>query len=461
MHLTGIRFGGMPPFTTPVEMKFDERANVFVGANATGKSQLLSAIDECFNDRTKGRVPPITPDYVELSLMLCREGSELGDFDKDRNLLFADPSFADVHYSSHQTPPVTYIGPTRIGLPALSILGDFEWYGSTVEEVLSGQFSGPRLKAAIDKLYAKTREMYDQETQDDPEDDDRKAWRFLYINQVAHACARSICRELFTSDRALNYPTGLDFEFIADQPLGNLEDISINRMLGISTVDTPRFGHVAPEERPFDLEGIESERIYVGDLSSGSQSTLLWIMWLAFKMLTHYDYADGWNERPGILLIDEVENHLHPTWQRRVIPALLEFFPGLQVFATTHSPFVVAGLRSGQVHMLKRETDGEITASTNQRDIVGWTTDEILRTFMGVDEPTDQLTVDRANRLRELREKEELDDEEAEEMEDLRREVNEDFMSSSTPLEEQRERYGDMMLEFLRSRQSDLSQDGG
>ena len=133
----------------------------------------------------------------------------------------------------------------------------------------------------------------------------------------------------------------------------------------------------------------------------------------------------------------------------------------MQIFATTHSPFVVAGLRAGQVHMLKRDADGVVTSSTNERDIVGWTTDEILRTFMGVDEPTDQLTVNRAIRLRELRGKETLSDAEAEEMAELRRRVNEDFISSSTPLEAQQERYGEMMLEFLRSRQSELSQDGG
>ena len=165
-------------------------------------------------------------------------------------------------------------------------------------------------------------------------------------------------------------------------------------------------------------------------------------------------------KKPAILFIDEIENHLHPTWQRRVIPALLEHFPGLQIFATTHSPFVVAGLKAGQVHMLKRDANGVITASTNEHDIIGWTTDEILRTFMGVDEPTDQLTIDRRERLLELRRKDSLTDEEAAEMEELRRQVNEDFLSSSTPLEAQRERYGDMMLEFLRSRQSELSQDG-
>ena len=86
-----------------------------------------------------------------------------------------------------------------------------------------------------------------------------------------------------------------------------------------------------------------------------------------------------------VLLIDEIENHLHPTWQRRVIPALLQHFRGLQIFATTHSPFVVAGLRAGQVHLLQR--DGP--ATTNTEDVVGWTADEILRNMMGVDDPTD------------------------------------------------------------------------
>ena len=96
-------------------------------------------------------------------------------------------------------------------------------------------------------------------------------------------------------------------------------------------------------------------------------------------------------QKPAILLIDEIENHLHPTWQRRVIPALLEHFPGLQIFATTHSPFVVAGLKAGQVHLLKRDDEGRVTASTNHEDVIGWTADEILRNMMGVEDPTDNV----------------------------------------------------------------------
>ena len=468
MHLTGMRFGGIPPFTEPVEFSFDERVNVFVGANATGKSRLLSAIDEHFNKSEGGnkwsefvggyRGNRVPYPFDLLHLVFCEEEDLLADWVEGRNALCADPEWANGPRDK-PTPPVIYLGPNRIGLPGISEFGDSESYGSTLEEVLSGPFDGARLKAAIDLLYEKTSRMFEQEKEQDPPDSERRAWQFLTIGDVAHSCAKSISEEVLASTRALNYPTGLNTSFIGDQPMADLDSISINRMLGILTKDTPTFDHIRPADRPTGWEGADSGRIYVGDLSSGTESVLLWIQWLAFKMLNYYEFAEGWNEKPAVLLIDEIENHLHPTWQRRVIPALLSHFPGLQIFAASHSPFVVAGLRAGQVHILKRDANRVVSASTNERDIVGWTTDEILRTFMDVDEPTDQLTVDRANRLRELRGKEYLSDAESEEMAELRRQVNEDFVSSSTPLEAQRERYGDMMLAFLQSRQSDLSQD--
>ena len=245
------------------------------------------------------------------------------------------------------------------------------------------------------------------------------------------------------------------------QPLASFNEVNIHRSMGVVTTDQPNFSGVRPEDRPTYSGEMGQAPLYAGFLSSGTQTTFLWIHWLAYKMLHHYEFADGWKDEPAILLIDEIENHLHPTWQRRVIPALLKHFPKLQIFATTHSPFVVAGLRAGQVHLLDRDASGVVTASANERDIIGWTTDEILRTFMGVDEPTDERTIRRAERLRELRGKESLSDEEMEELEKLRQQVNEDFLSSSRPLEAQRGRYADMMVRFLQSRQSDLSQDGG
>ena len=360
MHLTRMRFGGVPPFTAPVEFRFDERVNVFAGANATGKSRLLSAIDDRFNETR-----PVTPEQIDLQLIFCEERDNFAEWTKGRNLLCGDPEFADAYHGvrvhAKPRPPVVYVAPTRSGLPGVAELGESDSYGSTLEEVLSGRFCGGRVKAAIDMLYAKWVSMYEQERQEELATGDRRAWNFLYMDRVTHACARAICDGLITSDTALNYPTGLDLEYLADQPGVDLQGVSINRMLGIRTSDTPSFDHISPEERPVSLGEAGSGRIYVGDLSSGAQTTLLWILWLAARMLGHYELVNGWNEQPAVLLIDEIENHLHPTWQRRVIPALLQHFPGLQIFATTHSPFVVAGLRAGQVHMLKRDAEGVVT----------------------------------------------------------------------------------------------------
>ena len=123
---------------------------------------------------------------------------------------------------------------------------------------------------------------------------------------------------------------------------------------------------------------------------------------------------DEWRRMPFILVIDEIENHLHPAWQRRVIPALLETFPRMQLIATTHSPFVVAGREAGQVHRLFRDDDGIVRAETSDEDIVGWTVEDILREFMEIEDPTDDYTAVAATVLRWLRKQEPEEGEAAE-----------------------------------------------
>ena len=170
-------------------------------------------------------------------------------------------------------------------------------------------------------------------------------------------------------------------------------------------------------------------------------------------MVHHYQFELGWQDKPAILLIDEIENHLHPTWQRRVIPALREHFPGLQIFATSHSPFVVAGLKAGQVHLLNRDERGAVTADPNPEDIVGWTADEILRTMMGVADPTDDETASHAAELRQLRNEGPRPTPDQEEqrqarMRELRRSVDRDLLAGG-PAAAQRELFEGQFAEAL------------
>ena len=53
---------------------------------------------------------------------------------------------------------------------------------------------------------------------------------------------------------------------------------------------------------------------------------------------------------PGLLLIDEIENHLHPKWQKKILGIIRRTFPNLQIILTTHSPFVVASVEGARIY---------------------------------------------------------------------------------------------------------------
>ncbi len=164
-------------------------------------------------------------------------------------------------------------------------------------------------------------------------------------------------------------------------------------------------------------------------LSQGTQSIIQFIAHLVFGYAEYYDFPPDLGKKPGILIIDEIDAHLHPSWQRRIIPTLNGYFPNLQIICSTHSPLMLAGLKAEQVKLLRRSENGKVTVSENDADISGWTSDEILRQFLEVPNPTDMATSDRVNRLQELTRMEVLSDTEAEELEKLRHSVSQDLLS--------------------------------
>ena len=81
----------------------------------------------------------------------------------------------------------------------------------------------------------------------------------------------------------------------------------------------------------------------------------------------------------GIVTIDELDLHLHPAWQRSVVPDLLRVFPGLQFIATSHSPFLLqAAFENGQVIDMRT---GEFAQATDT------SIEDITESVMGVAQP--------------------------------------------------------------------------
>lgn len=128
----------------------------------------------------------------------------------------------------------------------------------------------------------------------------------------------------------------------------------------------------------------------------------------------------------GLVLIDEVGNHLHPSWKLRFVESIRAIMPGMQVIATTHEPLCLRGLRHGEVAVLQRGPRGGIHLQANLPAIDGMRVDQILTSehfgLQSTLDPALQALFDRYYML--LRQKD-PNNENRVEMETLRSAINE------------------------------------
>jgi predicted ATPase len=95
-------------------------------------------------------------------------------------------------------------------------------------------------------------------------------------------------------------------------------------------------------------------------LSDGYQAMAAWCGDLLWQITeTFGDYKDPLSAR-GLLLVDEVDIHLHPIWQRRLVSFLEQTLPNVQIIATTHSPLTIHQASEGELYVLKRGEGGAV-----------------------------------------------------------------------------------------------------
>lgn len=124
------------------------------------------------------------------------------------------------------------------------------------------------------------------------------------------------------------------------------------------------------------------ERVPLGALSDGYITTIGWIVDLLYRWVKRAQALDeplvpGFNRHMhGVVLVDEIDLHLHPSWQIELIPTVRRAFPRLSFVVTTHNPLTVMGARAGEVVVLRAE-NGSIRAI--QHDIPpGIRADQVL-----------------------------------------------------------------------------------
>jgi energy-coupling factor transporter ATP-binding protein EcfA2 len=112
-------------------------------------------------------------------------------------------------------------------------------------------------------------------------------------------------------------------------------------------------------------------------LGLGYRSMIAWIVDFASRMFEAYpDSADPLAE-PAIALVDEIDLHLHPRWQREITAHLDRLFPNVQFIVTAHSPLVVQAAGVTNVAVLRR-VDDHVEILNDPEEVRGWRVDQIL-----------------------------------------------------------------------------------
>lgn len=116
----------------------------------------------------------------------------------------------------------------------------------------------------------------------------------------------------------------------------------------------------------------------LGQLSDGERSFLAILSDLVRRLVLANPLLDDPLQGAGVVLIDELELHLHPKWQREVVEKLRRTFPNIQFITTTHSPFVIQALRPGELINLDPEEFSEYSEKSIE---------DIAENVMGIELP--------------------------------------------------------------------------
>jgi len=116
-------------------------------------------------------------------------------------------------------------------------------------------------------------------------------------------------------------------------------------------------------------------RFDLKELSSGYQAVGALVLDLARIFSERWESLEA---AEGLVLLDEIETHLHPRWQMQIVSSLRAAFPRVQFVATTHSPLCLRGLRHGEVRVLRSSPSGQSWIDANLPSVEGLSADQLL-----------------------------------------------------------------------------------
>jgi hypothetical protein len=154
-----------------------------------------------------------------------------------------------------------------------------------------------------------------------------------------------------------------------------VKEVLINLLPGVTEIRFDPSSGVRP------IPKVEFKTQYgwvpIKQLGYGYRTMIAWIVDLAARMIERYPGSRDPLAEPAVVLVDEIDLHLHPRWQREVIGYLTERFPNTQFIVTAHSPLIVQAAAGANIAVLKREGD-HVVIDNHPETIRGWRVDQVL-----------------------------------------------------------------------------------
>ena len=260
-----------------------------------------------------------------------------------------------------------------------------------------------------------------------------KEYDRLFYSNPRLAAHLSIFGEDVALTEAIRWLQDLQFKKLENNPEGNLLD-SVKEFVNQSEFlpHKVRLESVSSDGVEF-VDG-DGYKLPVEDLSDGYRSILSMTFELIRQLAQIYGAKAIFDSNdktkiivPGVVLIDEIDAHLHPTWQRRIGIWFRTHFPKLQFIVSTHSPLICQAATVGSVWRLPKpgsnESGGMVTGQELDRLLYGNVLDAYGTEAFGVNVTRSEESKQRLQQLAELNQKElyeQLSDAEQEEQTKLR-----------------------------------------